>query len=135
MYCGAGNSGPARGVVGVGVEYRVTFYRTANGDKPLGAWLNDLKQQQPMLADLVRAGLDKLRDSAQHKPKLVELVDRNRRIYEMRVGNANIARVFFFREGDQVIATNGYVKRRNQLDQGELERARRYQDEWKERNP
>jgi len=117
------------------VEYRVTFYRTANGDKPLGAWVNELKQQQPILAGLVRAGLDKLRDSAQHKPKLVELVDRNRRIYEMCVGNANIARVFFFREGDQVIATNGYVKRRNQLDQGELERARRYQDEWKERNP
>ena len=112
------------------MRYKVNFYRTEQGDKPLAAWVRSLMGTQPTLADLVKGGLVKLQDSDQHKPRLVELVDRQARIYEMRVGDANIARVFFFLDDDQVIATNGYVKKRMQLDAGELARARRYKQDW-----
>ena len=33
-------------------------------------------------------------------------------------------------DGDEVICTNGYVKKQQTLDQGELARARRYQQDW-----
>lgn len=115
------------------MNYRVTFYRTTQGDKPLALWLLGLRQNQPILSDLVTAGLQKLRDSDRHHKPLVELVDLINRIFEMRVGWANIARVFFFYDGDEIICTNGYVKQRNQLDQSELDRARRYQRDWMER--
>jgi len=42
------------------------------------------------------------------------------------VGKTNIARVFFFQPGQEIIVTNGYVKKRQKLDQDELQRAQRH---------
>lgn len=117
------------------MEYRVTFYSPVREPKPLARWLRDLRVTRPVLGDLVVSGLEKLRNGDHHRKPLVEMVDPANRIYEMRVGRANIARVFFFYDGDEIICTNGYVKQRNRLDQGELDRARRYQHDWMGRKP
>ncbi len=108
--------------------YQVTFYKTAAGVKTLGAWLKGLETSNPVLHDMVAAGLVKLRNPQTHKPHFTVLVDKERRIYEMRVGRKDIARVFFFHApGDVLIATNAYVKQQQELDRGELDRAQRFQ--------
>jgi hypothetical protein len=114
------------------MRYRVTFYSTADGEQPMVAFLEDLRATQPILHKLVVAGIAKLEESQRHGPPLTVLVDSNARIYELRVGRANIARVFFL-HGEELILTNGYVKQRQQLDRRELNRARRYKQDWESR--
>ena len=61
-------------------------------------------------------------------------VDDTNGIFELRLGKTNIARAsFFFQPGQEIIVTNGYVKKRQKLDQGELQRALRYKDDWEGR--
>ena len=115
------------------MRYRVTFYSTADGEQPVVDFLEDLRTTQPILHKLVVAGIAKLEESQRHGPPLTALVDSNARIYELRVGRANIARVFIFLHGEELILTNGYVKQRQQLDRRELNRARRYKQDWESR--
>lgn len=117
------------------MEFRVRFYATATGHVPMTEWLNELRDQQPTLHALVLAGLDKLRRRNRHGPPLTACVDRKNKIYELRVGHANIARAFFFfQHGAEIIVTNGYVKQRQTLNQKELDRARRYKADWEKRH-
>jgi phage-related protein len=47
----------------------------------------------------------------------------------------NIARVFFFfGQGQELILTHGYVKKQQKVDARELERARSYKKDWKQRH-
>jgi hypothetical protein len=57
-------------------------------------------------------------------------------LFELRVGGANIARVFFFfRPGQEITCTNGYVKKSQRLDPQEVARAARYRIDWEARHP
>jgi Phage derived protein Gp49-like (DUF891) len=72
--------------------------------------------------------------SERHGPPLTELVDQKYDIFELRIGDKNIARVFFFfRQGREIIMTNGYVKKQQKVDTRELARARTYKKDWEER--
>jgi phage-related protein len=116
------------------LEFRVTFYRAANGETPLVTFLDDLRRRQPTLHRLVAAGLIKLRTSDYHGPPLTARVDA-RGIFELRVGSTDIARVFyFFRPGQEIVCTNGYVKKAQKLDTDELDRAKRYKTDWETRH-
>jgi hypothetical protein len=117
------------------MQFSVRFYATVDDDKPLAVFLRSLRSAQPILhAQVVRA-IKRIEHSEYHGPPLTELVDPERSIYELRVGRADIARVFFFFRPDrEIILTNGYVKKRQQLDLGELERARRYKADWEARH-
>jgi hypothetical protein len=118
------------------LQYTVLIYSSddAGQDKPLADFIRDLKRRQPQLARLVAAGLRKLEHPQHHRVPLIEKVDPLHDLYELRVGGANIARVFFFYEdGQRVIATNGYVKKSQKLAVGELERARRCKQDWERR--
>jgi phage-related protein len=96
--------------------------------------LEDLRKQDRILHKLVVAGIKKLEMSERHGPPLTELVDQKYNIFELRIGDKNIARVFFFfQQGQEIIMTNGYVKKQQKVDTGELERARTYKKDWKER--
>ncbi len=122
------------------MEFRVLFYEHVGVDGvtvtiPLRTFLADLRRQQPDLEKLLVAGLMKLRDLRYHGPPLTEQVDAEHKIYELRVGRANIARLFFFfQRGQVIVVTHGYVKKQQKLDLGELARARTYQRDWEERN-
>lgn len=118
------------------MEYRITFYRTADGTVPLTDWLSTMKRSAPVLEKLLTTGLEKLRNSERHGFPLTRIVDRDNGIYELRVGSSNIARVFFFfQPGQEIVVTNGYVKRQQRLDAAELGRAQRYQQDWRQRQP
>jgi phage-related protein len=118
------------------MRFDVTFYETADGKKPMVEFLNDVRKSQPTIHSLLVAGIKKLEDDRYLRPPLTKLVDATWKIYELRVGSANIARVFFFfQSGQRIILTHGYIKKSQQLDPKEIERARRYMTAWKERNP
>jgi phage-related protein len=116
------------------MQFSVRFYYDAYGNKPVSAFLEDLRKQDRILHKLVVAGIKKLETSERHGPPLTELVDQKYNIFELRIGDKNIARVFFFfRQGQEIIMTNGYVKKQQKVDMGELERARTCKKDWEER--
>jgi len=41
---------------------------------------------------------------------------------------------FFFRQSREIILTNGYVKKQQKVDTGELERARSHKKDWEQRH-
>ncbi|MDP9364848.1 MAG: hypothetical protein M3Q10_11605 [Chloroflexota bacterium] len=48
------------------MEYRVTFYRTAEGNKPVAEFLESLRGKDDALHKLVTAGLRKLKNRDNH---------------------------------------------------------------------
>lgn len=113
------------------MQCSVRFYCDEKGNKPVIDFLEVLRQQDRVLHKLVVAGIKKLEMSERHGPPLTKLVDKDHGILELRVGSKNIARVlFFFRQGQEIIMTNGYVKKQQKVDTSELERARRYKADW-----
>jgi Phage derived protein Gp49-like (DUF891) len=116
------------------MQFSVHFYYDADGNKPVLAFLEGLRKRDPILHKLVVAGIKKLEMSERHGPPLTQLVDQKYDIFELRIGDKNIARVFFFfRQGREIILANGYVKKRQKVDTGELERARIYKSDWEQR--
>src|SRR2546425_673369 len=117
------------------MQFSVRFYYDAEGNKPVLAFLEGLRKQDRVLHKLVVAGIKKLEISERHGPPLTQLVDQKDDIFELRIGDKNIARVFFFfRQGREVILTNGYVKKQQKVDTGELARARTYKHDWEQRH-
>jgi phage-related protein len=118
------------------MEFRVRFYETVDGDKPLVDFLQSLRATSPVLRQLVVMGLKKLERREHHRPPLTDRVQGTDGLYELRVGRADIARVFFyFRPGQEIICTNGYVKKAQQLDPREVRRAERLRADWEARHP
>ena len=116
------------------LEYRVTFYRMEDGEVPLVEFLESLRRENPTLHKLVAAGLKKLRSRDFHGPPLTKRID-DEGIFELRVGGTDIARVFFFfRPGQEIVCTSGYVKKAQKLDSDELQRAKRYKRDWEARH-
>jgi phage-related protein len=116
------------------MQFSARFYFDADGNKPMIAFLEDLRKQDRILHKLVVAGIKKLEMSEKHGPPLTELVDQKHDIFELRIGDKNIARVFFFfRQDREIIMTNGYVKKQWKVDTRELERARTYKKDWEQR--
>src|SRR5216683_8309671 len=116
------------------MQFSVRFYDDAEGNKPVLAFLEGLRKQVPVLHNLVVGGIKKLETSERYGPPLTRLVDQKDDIFELRIGDKNIARVFFFfRQGQEIIMTNGYVKKQQKVDTRELERARTYKKDWEER--
>ena len=122
------------------MEFRILFYERTGGngdapESPLRDFLADLRRSHPDLEKLLVAGLAKLRDRRFHGPTLTAQMDAEHDLYELRIGRANIARVFFFfQPGQVIVVTNGYVKKQQKLDANELARARAYRRDWEERN-
>jgi hypothetical protein len=118
------------------MEFRVRFYETVDGDKPLAGFLRSLRAEQPVLHGLVVTGLKRLQQRRHHGPPRTARVAGTEGLYELRVGRTDIARVFFFfRPGQEIVCTSGYVKKSQKLDPSEVERAQRYQADWEARNP
>ncbi|SRR6266436_522483 len=116
------------------MQFRVRLYYDTGGNKPLLAFLEDLRKQDRILHKLVVAGIKKLGTSERHGLPLTTLVDQKEVLFELRIGDKNIARVFFFfGQGQQIIMTNGYVKKKQKVDPGELERARTYKKDGEQR--
>jgi hypothetical protein len=95
-------------LVSAGMEYRITFYETERGTRPVVEWLDELRATDPVIEKLVVSGLEKLGNSERHGPPLTEATDGTPVMFELRVGKVNIARVFFFfRPGQEIVVTSG----------------------------
>ena len=117
------------------MQFSVRFYYDANGNKPLLAFLEDLRKRDRILHKLVVAGIRKLEEGERRGPPLTELVDQQEVLFELRIGGKNIARVFFFfGQGQELILTHGYVKKQQKFDARELVRARSYKKDWEQRH-
>lgn len=117
------------------MEYRVSFYQTEDGRKPLLDFLESLRTRQPRLHKLVTAGLLKLKDRRNHGEPLTRAITGSVGMMELRVGRDEIARVFFFfRPNQEIVCTSGYVKKSQKLDPGELARAERFKTDWERRH-
>jgi hypothetical protein len=118
------------------VEYRVIFYQTEAGEKPVAEFLRSLEGKNDALHKLVVAGIRKLKDRNNHGRPLTAPVHGSLAIMELRVGRTDIARVFFFfRPNQEIVCTNGYVKKAQKLDPEEVARAERSKADWERRNP
>ncbi len=117
------------------MQFRVEFYRARDGHEPTREFIDGLRATHPALHALLVSGLGKLGDSAHHGKRLTEIVDRRARIWEVRVGRAEIARIFwcFGPDRQRITVLWGYVKHGQSLDRGELERARRYKQDMEAR--
>jgi phage-related protein len=117
------------------MQFNIRLYSDADGNKPVLAFLESLQKQNRILQKLVVAGIKKLEASERHGPPLTQLVDQKYDIFELRIGNKHIARVFFFfRQGREIILTNGYVKKQQKVHKEELARARIYKHVWEQRH-
>src|SRR6184192_1027534 len=115
------------------MQFSVRFYYDAEENKPVLAFLEGLRKQDRILHKLVVAGIKKLETSERHGPPLKQLVHQKDDIFELRVGDKNIARVFFFfRRGREIILTNAYVKKQQKVVTRELARARTYKQDWEQ---
>ena len=84
------------------MQFSVRFYYDADGNKPVFAFLENLRKQDRILHKLVVAGIKKLEMSERHRPPLTQLVDQKgqaphavigRGLRETRPTNGTKARV------------------------------------------
>src|SRR5260370_10552745 len=116
------------------MQFSVRLYDDADSSKPIVTFLDDLRKQASILLKLVVAGIKKLETSERHGPPLTQLVDQKHDLFELRIGDKNIARVFFFfRQDREIIVTNGYVKNQQKVDMGELDRTHTYKKDCEKR--
>jgi len=116
------------------MRFSIRLY-DADGNKPVLSFLERLQKQNRILQKLVVAGIKKLETSERHGPPLTQLVDQKYNIFELRIGNRQIVRIFFFfRQNREIILTNGYVKKKQKIQRGELQRARTYKSVWEQQH-
>ena len=118
------------------MEYRITFYQSVDGHRPVAELLDALRTGNPVLHKLLTAGIRKLKQRENHGEPLTKPIAGSLGMLELRVGRTDIARVFFFfRPNQEIVCTSGYVKKSQKLDPNEIARAERYKVDWERRHP
>ena len=110
------------------MNYHITFYEKENGEKPAEEFLLSLGEK--MQAKLVR-NLQMLREFG---PLLREPYSKSLRngIFEVRAKQStDITRIlYFFCVGQEIVLTNGFVKKTQKTPHSEIELAEKYRDEF-----
>ena len=112
-------------------EYQVVFFQKENGEAPVKDFISTLDYK--MKAKVYRL----LTMVSENGPELREPYSKhlNDGIFELRAQfGSNIARVlYFFFIGRKIIVTNGFIKKTQKTPIAEIERAKAYRDEYKQR--
>lgn len=112
-------------------EYEIEFYETEDGKRPAEEFL--MSQNNKMQAKIFTA-LDILeyKGPGTREPYSKPLDDG---IFEVRAKvGTDISRIlYFFMIGKKIILTNGFVKKTPKTPRQEIERAKRYRDDYKRR--
>ncbi len=69
------------------MQFSVRFYYDADGNKPILAFLDDLRKQDRILHKLLVAGIKKIEMSERHGPPLTEMIDPKYDLFELRIGD------------------------------------------------
>lgn len=112
-------------------QFRIEFYEDRNGDRPAELFLDSLdikmRTKLVMIMKVLQEKGNELRE-----PYSKHVTDG---IFEIRgkVGN-NISRVlYFFYDGGKIIVTNGFVKKTQKTPVEEIEKAKKYREDYLER--
>ena len=112
-------------------KFRVDFYREEDGTKPVGDFIRSLEVK--MKAKVV-ANMHLLEEygNMAREPLSKELEDG---IFELRtIENDNIVRILYFFDKDRIIiATNGFVKKRQKTPRSEIDLAKRRRSDYHRR--
>ncbi len=119
-------------VHGEGVRYEVVFYveflEKVDGDSPVLDFINGLtdKQKAKVLHDIEL--LEEF-GSTLREPYSKELKDG---IFELRTkcGKTAIRNLYFFYHNQIIVLTNGFIKKTNKTPPREIEKAKKYREEW-----
>jgi len=117
------------------LAYDVEFYQKENGEVPVRDFLESLP---PKLRAKTFREIELLKD---HGPDLREPHTKsikgkeNKGIYELRVKfSTDISRVFYFSYiGSTFVLLHGFVKKTNKTPPREIERARKYKEDYERR--
>ena len=114
----------------VPTQTEIIFYEN-DGKCPVKAFLEDIKNERLKSKTLKNiASLSVLGKNA--RPPLSSYVEDG--IFELRTEQGGWTRIFsFFIFGNEIVMTNGYIKKQNKLDKTELAKAKRYRDEYLKR--
>lgn len=115
----------------VNISTTVKFYE-ANNKCPVANFLDDIKDQkvkEKTVENIVKLATQ---GSAARDP-LSKYVDNG--IYELRTSSRVETRIFyFFIIGNNIILTNGYIKKSQNLDKVEFEKAMKYRNDYSRRH-
>ncbi len=111
--------------------FQVDFYKDAHGIKPVGIFIRnlDIKMKAKVIANLHL--LEEYGNLAR-EPLSKELEDG---IFELRtVEGSNIVRIlYFFDRGQIIIATNGFVKKKQKTPRSEIDLAKKRRTDYHSR--
>ena len=112
-------------------EYEIEFYSTKNGERPAEIFLNALDIK--MLAKILR--ITDLLEEFGPELRLPYSKHLDDDIFEIRAQQKHdITRVlYFFVAGKKIILTNGFIKKTQKTTKTELERAKKYREDYKRR--
>ncbi len=113
------------------INFNVEFYKTADGKSPAEEFINsqDSKMRNKIVRNLT---ILENQGNALRKPLSEHLQDG---IFQLRTQLGNdISRVlYFFYDGQNIILTNGFIKKTPATPPGEIEKAKKYRDDYFER--
>ena len=109
-------------------KFEVEFYETPNGDQPAKDFLLSLdKKMRAKMADTISILQDNGYELREPYSKHL-----SEGIFELRAkAGSDISRVlFFFYIGRKAVLTNGFIKKTDKTPLSEIERARRYRNDF-----
>ena len=112
--------------------FDIVFYRLPDGTAPVEAFLDEL---EPKMRAKALYGLSILKEYGNELREPYSKPVGNG-LFELRIKfSSDITRIFyFFFAGNQIILTNGFVKKTVKTPRGEIDRARRYRDDHERRH-
>jgi phage-related protein len=115
------------------MEFKVEFYETNTGRRPVEEFLLKLKASDPDDFAAVMAGIAKLRHRQYHREPLSKALADG--LFELRhIGKLNTRVLWFFRQGRRIIAVHGIRNKGLAIPARDLDTARERMRDWKERN-
>lgn len=111
----------------VPTQTEIIFYEKDN-KCPVKDFLEDIKNE--VLKTKTLLNIEKLAILGKDaRPPLSSYVDDG--IFELRTEQGGWTRIFyFFVYGNEIVMTNGYIKKKNKLDKNEFEKAKKYRNEY-----
>ena len=113
---------------------KITFYKKATGECPIETWLNKLSAKEDQKISWV---LKLIRELDIVPEQYLKKLSGTKDIWECRIQlSPNVYRIFsfFWKEGNSLVLTHGYIKKTQKTDKIEIERAERYKEDWLARN-
>ena len=106
----------------------VSFYEK-NGKCPVVDFLIDIDNQKLKEKTLLNISLLAVQGKTAREPLVKYIKDG---IYELRtIQSSNLTQIFyFFYHGNDIILTNGYIKKSQKLDEREFAKAKKYQNDY-----